>query len=92
MFENKTFETILSEMLTYVEGQNPELDTRTGSIIYTALAPVALELETAYREMDMILNETFVETASKEYLAKHGDQVGVELNLATYAHLEGWFD
>jgi uncharacterized phage protein gp47/JayE len=44
MFEQKTFENILSEMLTYVAGRNKELDIREGSIIYTALAPIALEL------------------------------------------------
>ena len=92
MFEDKTFENILSEMLDYVSERNPDLDTRTGSIIYTALAPIALELETAYHEMDMILEETFIETASKEYLAKHGDQLGVEINEATYGHYAGEFD
>lgn len=92
MFESKTFENILSDMLGYVSDQDSELDTRTGSIIYTALAPIALELETAYHEMDMILEETFLETASKEYLVKHGNQVGLEINEATYGHYEGEFD
>lgn len=92
MFEHKTFENILSDMLTYVNGIDSELDTRTGSIIYNALAPIALELETAYHEMDMILNESFLETASKEYLVKHGNQLGLEINEATYAHFKGEFD
>ena len=92
MYEHKIFETILSDMLSYVSEQNPELDTRTGSIIYTALAPIALELEGAYREMDMILEETFLDTASKEYLIKHGNQIGLEINEATYAHFEGEFN
>ena len=92
MFENKTFETILSDMLSYVSDRNPELDTRDGSVIYTALAPIALELETAYHEMDMILEETFLETASKEYLVKHGDQLGLNINEATYGHFKGEFN
>ena len=92
MYEDKTFETVLSDMLSYVSEQNPELDTRTGSIIYTALAPIALELEGAYREMDMILQETFLDTASKEYLIMHGNQIGLEINAATYAHFEGEFN
>lgn len=92
MFENKTFENILNDMLNDVATKNPELDTRTGSIIYTALAPIALELETAYHEMDMILNETFLETASREYLAKHGDQLGLTINEATYGHYRGEFN
>lgn len=92
MYENKTFEVILSEMLTYVSERYPELDTREGSIIYTALAPIALELETAYHEMDMIVDETFLETASKEYLAMHGSQLGLDLNEATFGHFKGEFD
>lgn len=92
MFEEKTFENILSDLLEYVSDRNPDLDTREGSIIYTSLAPMALELETAYHEMDMILEETFLETASKEYLVKHGDQMGVPLNEATCGHFEGEFD
>lgn len=92
MYENNTFETIMTSMLNYVSDRYPDLDTRTGSVIYTALAPIALELETAYHEMDMIIDETFLSTASKEYLVKHGDQIGVNLNEATYAHFEGEFD
>ena len=92
MYEEKTFENILGDMLSYVGDQNPDLDTRTGSLIYNALAPIALELETAYHEMDMILNETFLETASKEYLIKHGNQIGVEINEATYGHFKGEFN
>ena len=92
MFENKTFERILSDMLSYVSDRNPDLDTREGSVIYTALAPIAMELETAYHDMAMVLNETFLETASKEYLVKHGNQLGVELNDATCGHYQGEFD
>lgn len=92
MYENKTFENILSDMLSYVSEQNSELDTRTGSLIYNALAPIALELETAYHEMDMILEETFLETASKEYLVKHGNQIGLNINEATCAHVKGEFN
>ena len=92
MYEHKTFENILSDMLSYVSEQNSELDTRTGSIIYNALAPIALELETAYHEMDMVLTETFLGTASKEYLIKHGDQIGLTINDATYGHFKGEFN
>ena len=92
MFESKTFENILSEMLAYVSDRNPELDTREGSIIYTALAPIALELETTYHEMDMIIDETFLETASKEYLVKHGDQLGLGIREATFGSFKGEFD
>lgn len=92
MYEHKTFENILSSLLESVAANNSEIDIRPGSIIYTALAPIALELETAYRELDATLEETFLETASKDYLIKHGQQLGVELNEATYGHYVGEFD
>lgn len=92
MYEHKTFENILTSLLGYVTEQYPEIDTREGSMIYTALAPAALELETAYHEMDMILDETFVATASLEYLVKHGQQMGVEFNEATCGHFKGEFN
>lgn len=38
MFEEMTFENILSQMLENVQG---DVDKREGSIIYDALAPVA---------------------------------------------------
>ena len=71
MYEGKIFEDILSEMLSYVSDRYPDIDTRTGSVMYNALAPCALEIETVYHEMDIIIEETFLETASKEYLIKH---------------------
>jgi len=92
MYEHKTFEVLMSEMLGHINGTYPEMDTRTGSMIYTALAPIALELENAYHEMDMILDETFMGTASKEYLIKHGNQIGLEINDATYGHYIGEFN
>ena len=92
MFEDKTFENILDNMLEYVRNRNAKLDTRDGSIIYTALAPMAMELETAYHNLDRILDESFVETASKEYLVRFGNQLGVLLNEATCGHFLGEFD
>ena len=92
MYEDKTFENILSDLLSYVNENYPEIDTRIGSVMYTALAPTAMELETAYREMDFVEQETFIDTASKDYLIKHGSQVGVDINEATYGHFKGEFD
>ena len=92
MYEHKTFEKILGDLLSVINTNYPEIDTRVGSVIYTALAPIALELETTYREMDAVVDETFLATASKEYLIKHGDQLGLTLNEATYGHFVGEFD
>lgn len=67
MYENQTFNTIIQRMLNNV---NDDIDKREGSVIYTALAPIALELETYYEALDEVLTETFADTASYYYLTK----------------------
>ena len=67
MYENQTFDTIIQRMLNDVDD---DIDKREGSVIYTALAPIALELETYYEALDEVLTETFADTASYYYLAK----------------------
>lgn len=83
-FDEQTYENILNRMIARVQEEFPELDTREASLIYTALAPAALELESMYHEMNMVLTETFAETASREYLIKHCQQVGLEMNEGTH--------
>ncbi len=52
MFESITFESIIKRMLSKIPS---DMDKREGSIIYDALAPVALELQLMYIELDNIL-------------------------------------
>lgn len=65
MYENVTYEDILQRMLDRIPD---DMDKREGSIIYDALAPAAVELQNMYIEFDVILKETFAETASRDYL------------------------
>ena len=65
MYENVTYEDILQRMLDRIPD---DMDKREGSIIYDALAPAAVELQNMYIEFDVILKETFAETASRKYL------------------------
>ena len=67
MFEYMTFDKIIHDMLENIPNG---LDKREGSVLYNALAPVALELQNAYIEMDTILNLTFVDTTEGIYLTK----------------------
>ena len=67
MFEEMTFENILSQMLENVQG---DVDKREGSIIYDALAPVAMESAQMYSDMDILLQECFADSASYYYLIK----------------------
>ena len=64
MYENVTYEEILERMLSRVPNN---MDKREGAIIYDALAPAAVELQLMYIELDVILKETFADTASREY-------------------------
>ena len=86
--DQMTFETILSSML----GRVPDtVDKREGSIIYDALAPAAAELAKAYIELDVIMDETFVDTASLQYLILRCRERGVAIRGASAAIIEGVF-
>lgn len=81
MFEEYTFEVILNAMLARVPDT---IDKRQGSIVYNALAPAAVELQNMYINLDVILNETFADTASREYLIKRAEERGITPYPATH--------
>jgi uncharacterized phage protein gp47/JayE len=89
MFENITYEMILGRMLDRVPNT---IDKREGSIIYDALAPAAVELQLMYIELDVLLNETFADTASRAYLIRRAAERGITPNAATRAVLKGTFN
>lgn len=80
MFEAMTYDVILSNMMARIPDS---FDKSEGSVIYDALAPCAVELANAYIEMDAVLDETFVDTASINYLAKRVQERGLSQILAT---------
>lgn len=88
MYEDITFEVILQRMLDRVPDN---LDKRESSPIYNALAPAAVELQLMYIEFDIILQETFGDTASKEYLIRRAAERGIHPYPSTYAILKGEF-
>ena len=67
MYEDIIYEDILERMLDHVPD---DMDKREGSVIYDALAPAAIELQLMYLELDVILKETFADTASREFLLR----------------------
>lgn len=89
MYESMTFEVILQRMLDRVSNQH---DKREGSVIYDALAPAAVELQLMYIEFDIILNETFADTASRDYLIKRAAERGVTPHPSSNAILKGVFN
>lgn len=82
MFEEYTFEYLMKRALSRVSS---DVDKRQGSIIYDALAPSCAELCQAYIELDKVIDETFADTASRDYLIKRAKERGLEPYSATYA-------
>ena len=93
-YENQTFEVILKRMMYRVNLVYPTLDDREGSLIYNALAPAALELAIAYTELDNIRNESFVNTATRQYILLACEQLGIDTTQfeATAGTFKGEFD
>ncbi len=89
MYEQMTFEQIVNRMLSAVP-QN--VDKREGSILYDAICGAALELANMYVELDVVLNETFADTASREYLIRRAAERGLSPEAATNAVLRGEFN
>ena len=88
MYENKTYESILNDMLGRVSS---DVDKREGSIIYDALAPAAYHLAQAYFELDNFLKLPFIDTSGGEYLTRICSQFGVSRKAATAAVKTGTF-
>lgn len=86
--DEMTFDYIMNRML---ESVPDTVDKREGSIIYDALAPAAAELVKCYMELDVVMDETFVDTASFQYLMLRCKERGVAIQGETAAVIEGVF-
>lgn len=82
MFESKTYENILASALARVPDT---MDKRQSAIIYDAIAPACAELAQAYIDLDLILKETFADTAEGDYLEKRTRERGINREPATHA-------
>lgn len=80
MFEDYTQEYIYEKM---VENISDDIDTREGTPVYDSLMPFAIELQNAYVELDILLDECFADTSSEYYLAKRAAERGVLKREAT---------
>ncbi len=89
MYENVTYEVLLKRMLERVPDT---IDKREGSVIFDALAPAAAELAQMYIEADVILNETFADSASRDFLIKRAAERGIVPAEAANAILKGVFN
>ena len=86
--EGVLYEEILQRMLSQVPDN---VDKREGSIIYDALAPAAVEMLLMYQRANIIMQETFVDTASLDGLKKRCRERGVTIKGATNSIVRGSF-
>lgn len=70
MYEDTTYEALLSRMLQHIQQTDRSLDTREGSVCWYGSAPAAVELQNLYIALDYILDETFPDTAGREHLIR----------------------
>lgn len=80
-YTDMTYEVILKRMMDRVTTNYPNLDNREGSIVFNALAPAAIELTIMYTELDNALRESFVNTASREYILTACKQMGMDVSV-----------
>lgn len=88
MYQDVTYEALLNRMLERALSINSNLDTREGSLLFLGNAPAAVELQNLYVALDTVLNETFADTASREYLILRAAERGLVPFPATPAVLE----
>lgn len=92
MYEKFTYEAIMERLMQRAAASDPNLDTRIGSIIWSALGPAAAELANMYIEADAILDETFADTASWDFLVRRCGERGIFPKAASPAVWQGYFD
>lgn len=88
-YENMTYEYIIHRMIDRITTDYPDLDIREGSIVFNAVASAAMEVAIMYTELDNVLNESFVVTASREYILVACEQVGINTDM--FAPSSGFF-
>ena len=88
MYEHMTFEYIMQRMLSTAS----DTEKREGSIIYTAEAPMAVELTNAYIQIDFMRKMTSVLTATGEYLDEKVQEQGIYRIQPTKAIVKGEFN
>lgn len=92
MYEHISYPVILERLMKQVSEADANLDTRIASIIFSSLAPAAVELVNMYIEADAVLNETFADTASWDFLVRRCAERGVFPKEASAAVWQGLFD
>lgn len=93
-YEDQTYDVILERMIRRVEELHPDLDTREGSLIFNALAAGAMEGALYFAELDNTRDQSFVKTASRDYIFRACEQIGMDTERfnATHGVFKGEFN
>lgn len=89
MFEDRTFEEIMNEML---EDPTEEMDVSEGSLIWTATAKNAIRMEDVYAQLDALHDNMYPDTADLEHLILFGAGKGIYIKEATPAVFKAKFN
>lgn len=89
MYEDMTYDFLLKRSL---ERCTEPIDKREGSIIYNAIAMSCYEIAQMYVALDCIIEESYANTASREYLKRRAKERGIEPTSATNAIFKGVFN
>lgn len=82
MFENKTYENIMKEMM---EQMPSGVSTEEGSLIWNACSKQAMQLEEAYLAMQQVEDNMYADTQDEEHLILNGNDKGIKITRATCA-------
>lgn len=88
MYENQTYEVILQRMLDRV---SDTLDKRESSLIFDTASSSAIEFVTLYIELDTMIQNSFGDTASRDFLIRLCADRGITPEAASKAVLKGVF-
>lgn len=88
MYEGTTYELLLKRMIEKALSVNKNMDSREGSLLWLGQAPAAVELQNLYIALDTVLNESFADTASRDYLILRAAERGLTPLPATAAILQ----
>lgn len=88
MYEQMTHDVILQRMLDRVDDK---LDKRESSLIYDTHSSTALEIQLLYMELESIINNSYGDTAAREFLILLAKDRGLAPEEATKAVLKGEF-
>jgi uncharacterized phage protein gp47/JayE len=83
---------MLDRVREWARSRSIGIDTREGSLIRTALAPAAVEVLQMYIELDNVLNESFADTETRDFLIRRCRERGIAVEPATFAIRRGEFN